>query len=562
MFLSYFLLFLLFASLLDADFVEFSPTFQGDWVNGNETALPNAQTCGSVTQTPGSSITVEPQGVVWFVLYGLFPSDPTTITAELDGQTLPLTPIATTDSTGCNNLLYNITLDATNALQNLSARAIPNLTFTFAGPASNDNFFAINVPRPSTTAPATSSTTATDIGTNLAAPANPSSTSPAAAIPSSASSALPPVPVTDTPPQSSTTAAATSSTTAKATSASSRSIILSSTSSASESVISSTTSSVSAIPSSTSPALHVVDTRQSSLSKIRAKLGGGIGGTIGLVALLAAVASYLSLKAPAAGASPDYEFEFLAPGGPITFRGKKLRNVQITIVLKAADLVVTDKIPGAPSTSNEKLTSGRDDVQVAWKVITLSVGNKPTLVDQDFFCFAPPRTLVTRTKSWKHAMLRDRTLAPTVLAKNAAGNPEDFALGTFHIKPSHSFYPFLVIRGVHDGQLCVAPQCEDLSITAYITENIQERQILYEEFYESGPGRPIVSLDAPSPEEESDLAPQPIDTEDADEIRKILSPPLMGESGKPISDLQQRTRWRLVEERGELRLSIVETGEV
>ncbi|KAJ7703753.1 hypothetical protein B0H16DRAFT_1902242 [Mycena metata] len=541
MFAPYFLALLLFASLLDAEFVVFSPTFQGDWVNGNETSLPNAQACGSVTQTPGSSVSFEPQGVAWFVLYGLFPSDPTTITAELAGVALPLTPIDTANSTGCGNLLYNITLDAASALQNLSARAIPNLTFTFVGPASNNNFFAstcysvehkfsfsYSIERKSSLTGLTCNRYTASIFNNGCCNQLDHGKGYQ------------------------------------------HQLYI-----------------ASVIPSSTNPALPVIDPhRQSSLFNTRAKLGGGIGGAVGLVALLAAaVAAYLSFKAPVAGASPDYEFEFLAPGAPITVRGKRLQTVQITIVLKVPNLVVTDKIPGAPSTSNEKLTPGRDNVQVAWKVITLSVGKKPTLVrlpkdlgfggvndsngvlDDDLFCFAPPRTLVTKTKYWKHAPLRDRTLAPTVLAKNAAGNPEDFALGSYHVKPSPSFCPLLVIRGVRDGQLCVAPQCEDLCITAYITENIQERQILYDEFYDSGPSRPIVSPDAASAagegeDSESDLAPQPIDTEDADEIRKILAPALLGESGKLISDLQQRTRWRLVQERGELKLSVVEQEEV
>ncbi|KAJ7235223.1 hypothetical protein C8J57DRAFT_1479630 [Mycena rebaudengoi] len=503
---SYFPLFLLFASLSDAQ-VLFSPNFQGDWSNGNETALPNVQACGSVTQTPGSSVTFEPQDVISFALHGHFPPDPNTISAELDGVTIALAPLTTANTADCNDVLYNFALSPT----------LHNLTFTFTGPASNNNFFALH-----------------------AAAARPS-----------------------------TTAAVTSSTTADATGASSATVIPSSASSAS--VIPSSASSASVIPSSASSALPAIDTQpQSSHSKTGAKLGGAIGSTVSLVAILAAVAAYLSLKAPAPGASPDHEFVFLPLVAPITFRGKKLQNVQITIVLKAAELAVTDKIPGAPST--HELTT----TQVAWKVITLSVGKDPIVIrlpkdlgfggvndskgilDDDLFCFAPLRTVVTKTiQYWKPAKLRDRKLAATVLAKNAAGIPQAFALGTYHVKPSHSFSPFLVIREVQDSQLCTAPQCGDLRINAYITENIQERQILHDEFYDSEPRRPIVSPDAPSPageEEESDLAPGPTDEEDADESRKIFTPVLLGESGKLVSDLKQRTQWRLAEERGDLRL--------
>jgi hypothetical protein len=150
MFPSYFPLLLLFASLSDAQvFLDSGANFQGKWVNGNETALPNVQACGSVTQTPGSSVTVEPQGqplfskeerridprcigLSRFVVYGRFPPDPSTITAELDGAAIPLTPITAANPTGCNNLLYDITLVPT----------LHKLTFTFTGTASNNNFFA------------------------------------------------------------------------------------------------------------------------------------------------------------------------------------------------------------------------------------------------------------------------------------------------------------------------------------------------------------------------------------------------------------------------------------
>jgi hypothetical protein len=76
---------------------------------------------------PGSNVIIEPQGqplfskeerpidprfivANWSVAYGRFPPDPTTITTELDGAAIPLTPITTAYPKGCNNLLYNITL--------------------------------------------------------------------------------------------------------------------------------------------------------------------------------------------------------------------------------------------------------------------------------------------------------------------------------------------------------------------------------------------------------------------------------------------------------------------
>ncbi|KAJ6527398.1 hypothetical protein B0H19DRAFT_1083949 [Mycena capillaripes] len=493
--------------------VVFSPNFQGDWSNGDETALTNVQACSSVTQTPGSSVTFEPQGVTSFALHGHFPPDPTTISAELDGVKIALAPLTTANTADCNEVLYNIALPPT----------LHNLTFTFTGPASNNNFFALHAAaaRPSTTTTVTSSTTA-----------NATSASSASVIPSSASSA---------------------------------------------SLIPSSASSASVIPSSTSSALPVIDTEpQSSHSKTRAKLGGAIGST-----------------APAPGASPDHEFVFLPLFAPITFRGKKLQNVQITIVLEAANLAVTDNIPRAPSTYELTPTRSRHDVQVAWKVITLCEGKLVLTVSSSYLLLdsrgkgSDPdslterlRTVVTKTiQYWKPAKLRDRKLAATVLAKNAAGIPQAFALGiclfaylilpdielrlsgTYHVKPSHSFSPFLVIREVQyrDGQLCTAPQCGDLRINAYITENIQERQILYDEFYDSEPSCPIVSAEPPSTageEEESDLAPGPTDEEDVDESRKIFTPVLLGESGKLVSTLQQRTQWHLVEERGELRLIV------
>ncbi|KAJ6458164.1 hypothetical protein C8R45DRAFT_942757 [Mycena sanguinolenta] len=442
---SYFSLFLLFASLSDAQLL-FSSNFQGDWVNGNETALPDVETCGNVTQTPGSSVNYEPEGVDLFLVYGRLPPDPT-IAVELDGETIAPTPNTTANPAGCHNLLYKITL----------SRALHNLTFTFIGPVSNNNFFALDVGHvaaPSTTAPANSSIAANATGTNSA----------------------------------------------------------------------------SVIPSSTNSALPVADTQpQSSHSATRARLGGAIGSTISIVAIFAAVGAHLGLKAPVPGASLDYEFEFLPLGAPITFRGKRLKSVQITILLKVANLAVTDKKPGALST--DELTSSRHDVQVAWKVITLCEGKLVWTRCLLTYCFISVGKEPTSVR----------------LPKDA-----NFSLGfggvndcTYHAKPSPSFSPFLVVPEVQyrDGQLCVAPQCEDLRITAYITENIQERQLLYDRFYESEPSRPIVSPDDPHPaeeEEESDLAPQPIDTEEyTDEIHKILSPALLGESGKLLSNLQQ-----------------------
>ncbi|KAJ7258605.1 hypothetical protein C8J57DRAFT_1515904 [Mycena rebaudengoi] len=264
----------------------FQPSvFQGNWVNGEETALPDVQECGSVTQTPGSSITSEFQGLAELVIFGRFPPDPTTITAALDGAPISLTPITTANPTGCNNLLYTFTVSTTSH----------KLTLTLAGSPSNNNFLAcvfliypdewcstqyhrINVARSS---------------------------------------------------------------------------------------ITSATTSASVIPSNSSPALPVTDTQpQSSHSKTRAKLGGAIGGAVSVVAILVAVGTYLSLKAPAPGASPDYEFAFLPLVAPITFRGKTLQTVQVDYHrVEAPNLAVTDEIPGAPSTYG--LLTRHD---VAWKV--------------------------------------------------------------------------------------------------------------------------------------------------------------------------------------------------
>jgi hypothetical protein len=128
---SYFRLFLLFASLSDAQVL--NGIFQGHWVNGNETTVPDAQECISVTQTAGSSVTYEvgpdnpqPSGS----LTGRLPADHI-ITAEVDGVAISLPPITTANPTGCNNLLYTFALPAGSQ----------NLTFTFVGSAANNDFF-------------------------------------------------------------------------------------------------------------------------------------------------------------------------------------------------------------------------------------------------------------------------------------------------------------------------------------------------------------------------------------------------------------------------------------
>ncbi|KAF8182789.1 hypothetical protein K438DRAFT_1839807 [Mycena galopus ATCC 62051] len=265
-----------------------------------------------------------------------------------------------------------------------------------------------------------------------------------------------------------------------------------------------------------------------------------------------------NLYAAGSGVSLHQPLDAVRPTAP---DDGEFQNVQITILLQPTSLVLADEISGLWSTHDE-LT--RHDL-VAWKVITLSMGKNPTTVrmpkdlgfggvddskgilDDSFFCLAPPATLVTKTtQSWKPAPFSNLNLSAMVLAKNAAGVPEDFSLGTCHAERNgpHRFSPFLVIRGVQPGQLCSADQCGDLRVNAYVTENIQERQILAGLFNtrnDSGPR----NLSHSTSVEEGDLTP------------KILSPPLMGENGPRVSSLEPIMHWRLVKHGRDLKLEVV-----
>ncbi|KAJ7821293.1 hypothetical protein B0H14DRAFT_2599287 [Mycena olivaceomarginata] len=325
--------------------------------------------------------------------------------------------------------------------------------------------------------------------------------------------------------------------------------------------------------------------------KCKAELGGSLGGAIGLVALLAAaafcdfyfmtVAPLLKIsQAPGPAVDAGFDFVFTFPL-PIKFRGKMLQDAQ------PAHLTLTNKKPesgftlaGSTSTSHEP---------VAWKVLTLfarqegqsvrlprdlgfgDVEDSGGKLANSFFNFAPLRTLVTRTTStaWRSARFIIPGLAAMVVANNAAPEPVDFALGTYHAKKdemNHNFYPFVVIRGVLNSQFCVAPQCEELVVNAYITQNIDERQLLTGLFdsANSDTNRPIPDRTSDA-QKEPNAAPRPTIEEDDEDDRspKILSGALMGENGEGrlVSTLEQKTKWHLVDDSQDLRLKIVSDAE-
>ncbi|KAJ7470093.1 hypothetical protein B0H11DRAFT_2283371 [Mycena galericulata] len=323
------------------------------------------------------------------------------------------------------------------------------------------------------------------------------------------------------------------------------------------------------------------------------KVGGALGGVVGIIALLlVAYHFFTKLKAPSPGASPDFDFFFVFPL-PITFRGKTLQDAQITVVLWPAHLNLTNEKPRrgftlAGSTSTSYKPSHEP---VAWKVFTLSAKEegKSVRLPKDlgfgdveesegrlvngFYNFAPLRTLVTKTASaaWISARWIIPGLGAMVVAHNAAPQPIDFSLGTYHAKKDQKkddFYPFVVVRGVLNSQFCVAPQCDELVVNAYITHNIDERQLLADLFpsADSYANRPIP--DGPSnTQEDPNAAPRPtIEDDDAPDDRspKILSEALIGENGKGelVSTLNQKTTWHLVNDRQGLRLKIVADAEV
>ncbi|KAJ6471494.1 hypothetical protein C8R45DRAFT_1014577 [Mycena sanguinolenta] len=317
-----------------------------------------------------------------------------------------------------------------------------------------------------------------------------------------------------------------------------------------------------------------------------AKVGGALGGVVG-TALLAAVATYQYFKAPAAS-SRNYEFVFLPPVVPIWFKGKKLKDVEITIVLELNHLILETKQPEADFKFPPKDSPPGD--RVAWKVMKLvNAGQKQELstslpvnlgfgdIEEDpeqrdrlkktvSFSFAPLRTLVERTDkpSWEYGKLRRPRLEALVLAHNTTKIPVAFALGTFHrINGSDDFSPFLELPDVQPGEFCIAPQCRDLRVNAYITQNIHERQRLREEYRTLDDA--ITTANAPESQNDDDTTPpEPIPEArlDDDQTSKIMSPALLGETGTPISGLKQRTCWRLVHEHGAWKLKVVEPEKV
>ncbi|KAJ7838833.1 hypothetical protein B0H13DRAFT_1911573 [Mycena leptocephala] len=184
-----------------------------------------------------------------------------------------------------------------------------------------------------------------------------------------------------------------------------------------------------------------------------------------------------------------------------------------------------------------------------------------------FFNFAPLRTLVTKTTSaaWKSERFIIPGLGPMVVANNAALEPVDFTLGTYHAKKDKmkdAFYPFVVVRRVLNSQFCVAPQCDELAVNAYITENIDERQLLVNllDSTDSYADHPVPEGSSDT-QEDPNAAPRPtIEDDDVDDRSpKILSGALIGEKGKGelVSTLKQKTTWHLVDDSQGLRLKIV-----
>ncbi|KAF8182786.1 hypothetical protein K438DRAFT_1839803 [Mycena galopus ATCC 62051] len=315
-----------------------------------------------------------------------------------------------------------------------------------------------------------------------------------------------------------------------------------------------------------------------------AKVGGGVGGVVG-TALLAAVATYQYFKAPAPS-SRNYDFVFLPPVVPIWFRGKELKDVEITIVLELNNLSLETKQPEADFMFPSQGSPPGD--RVAWKVMKLTGENqklsttlpvnlgfgdvhedperKDILKKDVSFSFAPLRTLVEKTgiPSWKYGKFRRPKLEALVLAHNTTITDEAFALGTFHkIKGSADFSPFLEIPVVQADQFCIATQCKDLRVNAYITRNIHERQRFREDYRISDYAVPAANTLA-SQSENDTTVPQPVAEaqQDDDQTSKIISPALLGENGTPISDLKQTTYWRLVHEGGAWKLEVVEPKNV
>ncbi|KAJ6479865.1 hypothetical protein C8R45DRAFT_1101316 [Mycena sanguinolenta] len=274
---------------------------------------------------------------------------------------------------------------------------------------------------------------------------------------------------------------------------------------------------------------------------------------------------------------------------------------QITVVLQPARLALTETEPQRGFT----LSGSRRHELVAWKVFTLSAGEEGqhvclprnlgfgdvedsggSLATDPFFNFAPLRTLVTRTKEgcWKSARFIIPGLMAMVVGKNAAPQPVDFALGTYHAKSGKTegiFHPFGVVRGVQNSQFCVVPQCEELVVNAYITQSIDQRQLLTGVDINEDPNAaplpaaedddnedwmPLLETNSsnrliPDAQQDPEAAPRPIleDDENDDLSPKILSRGLLGPNGvgQPVSSLKQRTRWDLVDDGQGVRLKMV-----
>ncbi|KAJ6447579.1 hypothetical protein C8R45DRAFT_1047532 [Mycena sanguinolenta] len=305
-----------------------------------------------------------------------------------------------------------------------------------------------------------------------------------------------------------------------------------------------------------------------------AKVGGALGGVVG-TALLAAVATYQYFKAPAAS-SRNYEFVFLPPVVPIWFKGKELKDVEITIVLELNHLILETKQPEADFKFPPKGSPPGN--RVAWKVSALinvsfsfaPVRSPPSLsLSRDHLIEDEPtqlRTLVERTDkpSWEYGKLRRPRLEALVLAQNTTKIPVAFALGTFHrINAASDFSPFLELPDVQAGEFCIAPRCRDLRVNAYITQNIHERQRLREDYRTLDDAIPAAN--APKSQNDDDTTPpEPIPEArlDDNQTSKIISPALLGETGTPISGLKQRTSWRLVHENGAWKLKVVKPENV
>ncbi|KAF7357178.1 hypothetical protein MSAN_01312500 [Mycena sanguinolenta] len=335
-------------------------------------------------------------------------------------------------------------------------------------------------------------------------------------------------------------------------------------------------------------------------SSTGAKVGGAIGGVASIAALLAAWAAYHFLESSHSSGRPQSQIYISTPSSDIT---SWKATTRIIITLQPDNWHVAPKQPEPGFTP--KGSTPHD--LVVWKAVKFE-GKDPVTVrlpanlgfgdvheDEDnkgiirnsLFSFAPLRTLVKRIDppSWKHETFRRPKLEALVLAHNNVSHPLDFAIGTFHkTRKDQDFRPFLLIQNVQPGDFCIAPQCANLRVNAYIAKNIQERQRLDSDLFGVSSSSDFTILEGPAElpteDKESEVVPllkgsavtaQPseeyeelgtvpkpyLEDEDVEHAPKILSPPLLGKDGTLVSSLDQTTRWRLVKERGALKLEIV-----